>query len=276
MYDIFDIREYVGTTLTILKESNTQWKVTCPSCNGKMVVNKNQPKYMCVTEYCTPIEIRNAMGVYTYNPTNYTPSFSVSPLYIKRPLSLIRTEKKVDSTTQQSKNYIENKTLDRTPYYYPDNCKVVRYDIYVNGSRINKEFRPYKDNKIISYCDLKLYRENYLNIYGDYIWVEGEKCVDAVVKRGYTAITAAGGVARNKDYIQKRLLVNKPKIAGLVIIPDNDTSGIKKAALVEECAWRSNIPTKKINLDPFLSLLDEGDDVVDLLDLGYTLEEIVC
>lgn len=92
--------------------------------------------------------------------------------------------------------------------------------------------------------------------------VEGESSVEAARKLGLIAITFQGG-SWSKNQIEKELKkLQEAQIAGLIIFPDHDQAGRKKANLVQEICTSLNFPSIKLNpLDIWESMPEKGDIV---------------
>ena len=93
-------------------------------------------------------------------------------------------------------------------------------------------------------------------------FAEGEKCVHAIEKAGYTATTLDAGAQSpwRKNYT--------PYFEGkkVIILPDNDSAGMKYAVNIKKA-----LPHAVIKVLP--DLLDKGD-VYDWLEQGLTMQEI--
>lgn len=92
--------------------------------------------------------------------------------------------------------------------------------------------------------------------------VEGEKCADALNKQGYVATTLDCGA--NSQWSDDYLQFFKDK--KVIVIPDNDKSGLKYAAMLKR-----HIPWAVIKILPGLK---EKEDIYDWLEQGHTMSEI--
>lgn len=93
-------------------------------------------------------------------------------------------------------------------------------------------------------------------------FVEGEKCANAVINNGGVATTLDTGANSVWQEHYTDYFTDKE----VIIIPDNDTAGMKYAKMVLK-----NIPTAKIVILPDL---EEKQDIYDWLQNGHKLEEI--
>ena len=68
------------------------------------------------------------------------------------------------------------------------------------------------------------------------IWVEGEKCADALTQLGYTATSTIGGAGMLSVNTKNKFDFSPLQGKQLIIWPDNDTAGQKLAKIVQELA----------------------------------------
>jgi hypothetical protein len=158
---------------------------------------------------------------------------------------------------------------------------VRRYDI--DGK---KEFRPWIPG--VAYPKAPEIRPlyNIPNILSEQrvIWVEGEKCAQALIDAGITATCTLGGAGalsrKNMDKFDFSPLRGKD----LVIWPDNDDAGKSLAEIVREAALDSDAESVTILQPPHdkpkkwdaADALEEGFNVEDFVssDTGYTHRSI--
>ena len=93
-------------------------------------------------------------------------------------------------------------------------------------------------------------------------FVEGEKCANAIIELGYTATTLDCGARSTWCPEYTESLKNK----NVIILPDNDTPGIKYAQSIKK-----NIPWAIIKKLPGLK---KKEDVFDWLQKGHSISEI--
>lgn len=98
--------------------------------------------------------------------------------------------------------------------------------------------------------------------------VEGEKDADNLAKLGLTATTAAMGAAARwlPDYTEQ--LKGSCEV---IVVPDNDEPGLKRARAVRKPLRASSIKSKTLRLPG----LPEGGDVSDWIDTGGTREQLL-
>ena len=92
--------------------------------------------------------------------------------------------------------------------------------------------------------------------------VEGEKCADALIKRGYTATTLDSG-ANSKWRPEFTEWLKGKKV---IINPDNDRPGMKYARMIKK-----NVPWAIIKILPNLK---EKEDIYDWLEAGHAMSEL--
>lgn len=122
----------------------------------------------------------------------------------------------------------------------------------------------------VTVSDLPLYR--LVNLHDaaasePVLWVEGEKCADALHTAGFVAVTAAGG-ASQRDFGEALA-----PLAGRTVIvwPDNDRPGIAYGRWVAEALARVGATVRWI--DPPAAVGDKGD-AADFLALGHGAAEV--
>ena len=250
----FKIIEY----LEIISEITTEWTTKCPSCGGKLKVKKENNAYLCVTQHCTPTEIRKSLGLKCRD------AILTQTKYIQ-PLPLInRNFGKIDE-------YIPQFTVEKneTLYYYNPHFTVKRIDLGKN----KKAFYPYfrinnewvKSSQVSAEDKFLLssfYHEDLItNPKESIIITEGEKCTDFILREfGLKCITPSGFGWSEKwlKYHLARLNLN-----GILVIPDHDKVGLEKAMLVQRVAWTLDIPCSIKFLYP---ILNENKDIADIKD----------
>lgn len=242
--------------LEIISEITTEWTTKCPSCGGKLKVKKENNAYLCVTQGCSPKEIRKTLGL------RCKESAFIQTKFIK-PLPLV--EKKLGKITE----YIPQFTVENneTLYYYNPHFTVKRVDI----NKKKKAFYPYfrvnnewvKSSQVSTEDKFLLssfYNEDLVtNPNESIIITEGEKCTDFILREfGLKCITPSGFGWSEKwlKYHLARLNLN-----GILVIPDHDKTGLEKAMLVQRVAWVLNIPCSIKFLYPYLN---EDKDIADI------------
>ena len=137
-----------------------------------------------------------------------------------------------------------------------------------------KEFRPFVPGSPYSkFPDIRpLY--NIPNILASerVIWVEGEKCADALNDAGYTATcTLAGASLTKKTAAQYDFSPLQGK--ELIIWPDNDTQGKKLADLIQDLAL--NAGAKSVTMLTPPQGKPEKWDAFDALQEGFNIENFL-
>jgi hypothetical protein len=98
-------------------------------------------------------------------------------------------------------------------------------------------------------------------------WVvlaEGEKASCYATARGIITIAICGSLSRDKKYIDLKFKELKELgIKGLIIIPDNDEPGIKKARQLDKIATDNLLPSLVVPITAFYPEAQKGDDFVE-------------
>ena len=101
------------------------------------------------------------------------------------------------------------------------------------------------------------------------IWVEGEKCADALTKLGYTATCTIGGAGMLSANTKHKFDFSPLHGKELVIWPDNDQAGMKLAKLVQELAVNAGVKSVTMLTPP------QGKpkkwDAADAIDEGFDI-----
>tara|TARA_S200002703_G_scaffold154619_1_gene157731 strand:+ start:12909 stop:15107 length:2199 start_codon:yes stop_codon:yes gene_type:complete len=116
-----------------------------------------------------------------------------------------------------------------------------------DSGKPKKEFRPFLPGVAYSRQPSIKPLYNIPNILSSdrVIWVEGEKCADALSEAGYTATCTLAGASLTKN-TKDQYDFTPLKGKELVIWPDNDAQGKKLAELIEELAL--NAGAKSVNM----------------------------
>jgi len=103
------------------------------------------------------------------------------------------------------------------------------------------------------------------------LWLEGEKVVEAARFLGFASVTPPGAGWTEKEIEGYISDLKSSGVAGIVVVPDCDPEGQKKAKLVQRCAAKLEFPV--LPLDLGLVATDEeiegikGFDIADLVEL---------
>lgn len=155
--------------------------------------------------------------------------------------------------------------MEKTTYtYYNENGTVAytktRTD-YNNGSK-KFYFKSPEGKMNINGIQRKLYNLPAILNADKIYFVEGEKCAEALIKKGAVATTLDSGAKSHwfphyNEYLQGK---------EVIIVPDNDIPGMEYAKMILH-----NVPTARIVILPGLS---NKEDVFDWLSMGHTIQEI--
>lgn len=161
-------------------------------------------------------------------------------------------------------------------YPYSWNKKVRRYEF----TDQSKQPIPYVGNQAGRGTELwPLYRINDAIANGQGAWItfpEGEKCTDAVADIGISAISAQS-FYKKEEIINGLTQLKAAEIKGILMIPDNDQSGIVRRNIVGKICLELNIPF--LSLPPKeLGLTELGADIADWVEFqrskGLSNQEI--
>ena len=103
------------------------------------------------------------------------------------------------------------------------------------------------------------------------VWVEGEKCAEALLDADIAATTAVGGAAGFKEgdrYIEQ---LQSLGVEELIVLPDHDQPGFRYATKVVHAAYERGFRVKEVRLP----LTQRGTDVVEYLE-AHTPEELLA
>lgn len=279
---MFDIRNYIGDKLELLKEIPSQYTVRCPVCNGKIQIKKQNGAYFCVTGWCRPNDIRPLLGEsiskYSTNIINdfYKPSFSnfnIEDLKIEK--------KNIDYKLRQENFYsnVYKENVLASHYYYDSTHKLYRldlleskekcvfpnyFDIFTNnwktGVDSNSLF-PWYNHEFIS-SDDKVFTI-----------VEGEKTAHITTSTGLIALTPPLGFGWSEDYLKRELMRYAGRVKGFLLIPDNDETGMNKMLKFAKVCDKMSIQTQLLDLKNYY--LKKGDDLADLIERGYNIIDLI-
>lgn len=275
----FDITRYLGKPLQRI--GNSQEIYQCPSCNKTIKVNISLPTkpYKCWSGGCSSDMIRKALGlVYIPNTITKTPqAYNISPT------KLIGTEVPQILTNYQPnyKSWIDtrdNKQARITHYYYSDTHRVERID-YFDGSK--KKFIPSYifegKRKYGSSLDFPLFNVGLLNKTNKPLLylLEGEKCAITFTKHlGLLSVTPPG-FGWDEKYLKPQFQKLSSRISGLLLIPDNDETGIRKMKFVQTIAWTCGISCNVLSVKK-LPYSNEKEDVADLINKNIEIKHLLC
>ena len=138
-----------------------------------------------------------------------------------------------------------------------------------------KEFRPFVEGSPYSkFPDIRpLYNIPNIIASDRVIWVEGEKCADALNHAGYTATCTIGGAGALTKNTSHQFDFSPLQNKELILWPDNDPAGKKLADLIQDFALAAGARSVTMLTPPMGK--PEGWDASDALSEGYNIEEFV-
>jgi 5S rRNA maturation endonuclease (ribonuclease M5) len=105
------------------------------------------------------------------------------------------------------------------------------------------------------------------------IWVEGEKCADALNKLGYAATCTIGGAGMLSENTASKFDFTPLRNKDLVLWPDNDEAGKKLAKIVE--AQAKNAGAKSTVMLKIPSTKPEKWDAADAVEEGFNIKKFL-
>ena len=143
------------------------------------------------------------------------------------------------------------------------------------SGRPKKEFRPFIPGQSYSkFPDIRpLY--NIPNILASerVIWVEGEKCADALNHAGYTATCTIGGAGALTKKTSPQYDFSQLQGKELIIWPDNDAAGKKLADLIQDLALNAGAKSVTMLTPPMGK--PEKWDAADALSENFDIESFL-
>ncbi len=289
----FNILEYLER-FEVIRVFPSQYTCACPLCSGKLQISRTKEgAYKCFGEGCSSEAIREWLGAEKRNTSSsfFNPAFTriTTPILVSNGSLYIHDQLSKDFYVEEieiedymkffqlykQKKFCREKKIKKvvyTFYYYSDKFRVVRVDFYSKRKREEKMFFPeFKEDgkwsssrnfspeyKIENDC---FYHFKHLKKYPKQdvvLIVEGEKCCEALSCFGIIALSPPG-YGWSVKWIREKLQSISYYFSQIIIIPDNDEPGYKKAFQFQEQAWKLDIPC---------SILEIGgvkEDVSDLI-----------
>ena len=105
------------------------------------------------------------------------------------------------------------------------------------------------------------------------IWVEGEKCADALNALGYTASCTIGGAGMLSDNTASKFDFSHLRNKDVILWPDNDEAGKKLARIVEAQAKAAGAKSTMMLKIP--STKEEKWDAADAIEEGFNIEKML-
>ena len=142
-----------------------------------------------------------------------------------------------------------------------------------SAGKPKKQFRQFMDGRQGIPEPRPLY--NIPNILGadKIIWVEGEKCADALTQLGYAATCTIGGAGMLSENTAQKFDFTPLRNKEVILWPDNDDAGKKLSRIVEAGAKEAGAKTTLTLKIP--STKEEKWDAADALDEGFDIEKFI-
>jgi len=273
----FDIREFESA----LEESSKPNKYICPACrNDNLSIDWDSGAYNCWNDDSAEHrkEIRNKLSP----PKKPSSSHSQPKLASIEQIATIDDPAPVESLTNKDDGSSE--TL--YPYAADESLYVLRKDFYkdtydkdtgeVVERKKDKSVRPYHtDSEGNLKCgsknvDFPPYRMDEALAYGAdkyIVFVEGEKTVESLRMKGIIAITLQGSKWDAEDMTRRLTrLKREGQVKGVIVFPDHDEAGDKKARKVIKAAKQSGMHSLLVSPEKVWADMPEKGDASDWLD----------
>ena len=272
-----------------LVETETKGRYRCPGCDGNnFTFNKVTGAYKCWSE-CTSEQVREALAPRNDSEQPYggsqQPRAEVpkgkkpKPVTLPDQLDLATLPDPADPLPRQPRNdkehgqvwefiYIYSQTQDVTRTEWTDSTKPKGYSKVCIPYHLDAEGQVKRGKGEVPW---PLYRQQEALEHGQGKWIfipEGEPCVETLRQLGLIGLTFQGADWQ-PDVINERLSeLKQAGIAGIVILPDNDDPGRKKANRVVIEANKIGLPQLLIEpLELWGGMPDKGD-IVDWIAWG--------
>jgi len=280
-----EFKDLIGH-LTPAKEGKEKGKYICPVCDDDNLSVCHDGKFKCFSNECDTkeiyIETLKLAGLHfepgekennyssSHNTTNKKTTTQPKTLELAKfePGERIFAQSKKISTPNFLKQQTSDSEVTKTTYWYSQTYGIYRYD-FSEGKSI-RPFIEQQDGKIRYQKGDKVFLPYGLKQVDDYaegkwiLLVEGEKCVSQAKRLGIVSVTFQGS-----DWTRERITINiaklkQAKIAGVLIFPDNDMAGHKKAVEFMKCAQFLGLPCKLLEFKKWFKYMKLGDDLVDV------------
>lgn len=138
-----------------------------------------------------------------------------------------------------------------------------------------KEFRPFTEGSPYSkFPDIRpIYNIPNVIASSRVIWVEGEKCADALNNQGHTATCTIGGAGALTKKSSSQYDFSPLQNKELVLWPDNDPAGKKLADLIQDLAIAAGAKSVTMLTPPMGK--PEGWDASDAIAEGFNVQEFI-
>lgn len=138
-----------------------------------------------------------------------------------------------------------------------------------------KEFRPFIEGSPYSkFPDIRpIYNIPNVIASSRVIWVEGEKCADALNNQGHTATCTIGGAGALTKKSSSQYDFSPLQNKELILWPDNDTAGKKLADLIQDLAIAAGARSVTMLTPPMGK--PEGWDASDAIAEGFDVQDFI-
>lgn len=246
--------------LELLKESPSQLTFRCPICGGhSLKMNKQSNAYSCFSSGCSSNEIRKEVGIKSGGYYKEVTQKVVTPVYVT-PDKIDLHKSNITSPSHKKFFYEKyNQEAVITSYYYTPTHKVDRVKLL---SSKDKHFYPQvlSDNKwSFGSKDFPfLYADKLTEFNKTILFAEGEKCATEV-SRFALCLTAPGFGSNSYKFLSSNIQKIAYSVKNILIFPDPDTIGMKKAKLLQQVCWEYYIPCS------ILKTFNNNDDIYDVI-----------
>lgn len=266
------ILDVARSKLTIISETNTEYRFRCPLCGGNnLKLNKRTGAYKCFTGYCDNNGIRSHLGLNSGYKGDYR---AISVANIIKPVTTTAKFKPIKCANYEpaKKRILGGRTI--THYIYNEKTQVERVDYY-GGERKKECYPKYLSGNVWKYGaspEFTLFNSRYIGKdSGLVLMAEGEKTADTLTYFSNYLTLSPPPFGWNEDYISRNLL--NPNIQAVLYLPDYDEAGNKKAGIVQRACWMVNIPCLIFKYDNLS--MNDGEDVVDLIERDINVKELI-
>ncbi len=280
-----EFKDLIGH-LTPAKGGKEKGKYICPVCGDDNLSVCHDGKFKCFSNECDTKEIyietlklaglyqeprsENSFNSGTKRNNNRKHQSKKTHLELAKFESTdnIFTQSEMIPTPKFLKQQTSDSEVTRTTYWYCQTYGVYRYD-FSEGKSI-RPFIEQQDGKIRYQKGNKVFLPYGLKQVDDYakgkwiLLVEGEKCVEQAKRLGIVSVTFQGSDWTRDRIAQNITKLKQAKVAGILVFPDNDHAGYKKAVEFLKCAQFLGLPCKLLEFKKWFKYMKQGDDLVDV------------
>jgi hypothetical protein len=284
----FNILDYLQN-LEIVKETHSDIEVYCPVCQAKnFKIDKKKGKYYgyscdCMEDRQTRKEIvKSVLPARPWQNPHYSPILAGKSNQSSYPLPEIPekvTFAQLETIPGDRPQRIAYGKAKKITYPYsatqgvdrietPNSEKAKGYDktfrqwhLDTAGKRINKKGE----------MPWPLYRETEVIAAQDWpILVEGEECVESLREIGLAATTFQGSNWSQVIMVEAFTRLKNVGVPGLIVIPDNDDTGEKKAITALKASLEAQFPVIIVDITALWPEAPEKGDIADWITWGQT------